>query len=278
MEGVWFQELQTKNLSIGCSVKEVLLKQQTDFQKLQVLDTDIWGRMLVLDGAIQTTIEDEFVYHEMITHVALNTHPNPKRTLIIGGGDGGAIREMIKHDTVEKATLVEIDKAVIEAAKKYLPEISVAIAGNNPRVEVLVEDGIKHIKEKENYYDIVIVDSTDPVGPAVGLFAKDFYAAIHRALKDDGIFVAQTESPFYNKDLIRRVFKDISSLFPITKLFTANVPTYPGGLWSFTMGSKVYDPEKLDMSKLRKLDTKYYTPEVHKASFVLPKFVGDLLK
>ena len=277
MKGIWFTELQNKNLAIGCSVKEVLHKEKTEFQELEVLDTDVWGRMLVLDNAIQTTIEDEFVYHEMITHVPLNTHPNPKRTLVIGGGDGGTIREMIKHPTVEKATLVEIDRSVIEAAKKYLPEISVALREDNPRVEVLVEDGIKHIQEKENYYDLIIVDSTDPVGPAEGLFAKEFYRSIHRALKEDGIFVAQTESPFYNKQLITRVFKDVSSLYPITKLYGAFIPTYPGGYWTFTMGSKVYDPEKIDLSKIRSFETQYYTPEIHKACFALPKFTKDLL-
>lgn len=276
MKGVWFTELQTDNLCISCAVKDVLHREKTQYQELEVLDTHIWGRMLVLDGAIQTTIEDEFVYHEMITHVALNTHPNPKRTLVIGGGDGGAIREIIKHDTVEKATLVEIDEGVVNAAKKYLPEISVALTGN-PRVEVLIEDGIKHVQEKENYYDVIIVDSTDPVGPAVGLFAKDFYASIYKALKEDGIFVAQTESIFYNKDLIARVYKDISSIFPITKLYLATVPTYPAG-WSFTMGSKVYDPEQIDLTKVRNIKTKYYTPEVHKACFALPQFVKDFLK
>lgn len=276
-KGVWFTEMQNQNLAISCSVKEVLHTEVTEYQYLEVLNTAVWGRMLVLDGAIQTTIKDEFVYHEMITHVALNSHPNPQRAVIIGGGDGGAIREMLKHPTIEKATLVEIDQAVIENAKKYLPEIAVALTAH-PRVEVLVEDGIKHIQAKENYYDVIIVDSTDPVGPAVGLFAKDFYASVHRALKEDGIFVAQTESPFYNKDLIARVFKDISSIFPITKLYMAHVPTYPGGCWTFTMGSKKYDPEQVDTSRLKKFETRYYTPELHKACFVLPKFVRELIK
>lgn len=276
MRGVWFTELQWDNLCISCAVKEVLHREKTPYQELQVLDTYTWGRMLVLDGAIQTTIEDEFVYHEMITHVPLNTHPNPKRVLVIGGGDGGTIREIVKHDTVEKATLVEIDEAVINAAKKYLPEISVALTGN-PKVEVLIEDGIKHVEEKENYYDVIIVDSTDPVGPAVGLFSKEFYASIHKALKDDGIFVAQTESIFYDKKLISRVYKDVSSLFPITKIYLASVPTYPAG-WCFTLGSKVHDPEIIDPAKIRSFETKYYTPQVHKASFALPRFVTDYLK
>ncbi|MEW6661521.1 MAG: polyamine aminopropyltransferase [Bacillota bacterium] len=275
MQGVWFSEAQSANLGFSCRVKSVLHKEKTGFQDLLVLDTESFGRMLVLDGAIQTTIIDEFVYHEMISMVAVNSHPNPSRVLVIGGGDGGAIREIIKHPKVKKATLVEIDERVVECAKKYLPEISVAL--DNEKVEVLIEDGIKHIDERSDYYDVVIVDSTDPVGPAVGLFNKDFYGSIFKALKEDGIFVAQTESPWFNKDLIRRVYADIKDIFPIAKLYTANVPTYPSGMWSFTIGSKVYDPEKVDLDKLPDTRTKYYSPEVHLAAFKLPPFVKALL-
>ena len=200
------------------------------------MDTYEFGRMLLLDGIIMTTIKDEFVYHEMISLPALNTHPNPKNVLVIGGGDGGAIREIVKHPKVEKAILCEIDGQVIEVSKKYLPEISCAL--NDPKVEVVVEDGIKYIQENKNKFDVILVDSTDPIGPAVGLFAKDFYQGIYDALKEDGVFAAQTESPWVNENLVKRVFQDIKSIFPITRLYLANVPTYPTGMWSFTMGSK----------------------------------------
>ncbi|KJS16400.1 MAG: spermidine synthase [Peptococcaceae bacterium BRH_c4b] len=273
---LWVTEMQTKDLTIGCRVAKTLHYEETPYQKLAVVDTHQFGRMLLLDSIIQTTIADEFVYHEMITHVGLNTLPNPRRVLVIGGGDGGSIREIIKHKSVEKATLVEIDGKVVEAAKKYLPEISCAL--DDPRVEVLVADGIRHVKEHKNTYDMIVVDSTDPIGPAEGLFGAAFYKDVHDALTGDGIFVAQTESPFFNRDLIPRIYKDVSGIFPVTRLFLGNVPTYPGGLWSFTMGSKKHDPLKVDISKLPDLNTRYYSPEIHRTCFVLPPFVQELLK
>lgn len=273
---LWVTEMQTKDLTIGCRVAKTLHYEETPYQKLAVVDTHQFGRMLLLDSVIQTTIADEFVYHEMITHVGLNTLPNPRRVLVIGGGDGGSIREIIKHKSVEKATLVEIDGKVVEAAKKYLPEISCAL--DDPRVEVLVADGIRHVKEHKNTYDMIVVDSTDPIGPAEGLFGAAFYKDVHDALTGDGIFVAQTESPFFNKELIPRIYKDVSGIFPLTRLFLGNVPTYPGGLWSFTMGSKKHDPLKVDISKLPDLNTRYYSPEIHRTCFVLPPFVQELLK
>jgi spermidine synthase len=243
---------------------------------LAVLDTKQFGRVLVLDNVIQTTVKDEFFYHEMITHVALNTHAAPKKVLVIGGGDGGAVREIIKHQSVEKAVHCEIDGAVIEASRKYLPEISCAL--DNPRVEIIVDDGIKHVKENKDTYDVIMVDSTDPVGPAVGLFSASFYRDIFESLKDDGIFVAQTESPFFNRDLIPKLYKDISGIFPLTRLYLAVVPTYPGSLWSFTIGSKKYDPLKVDISKIPQMDTRYYSPAIHQTCFVLPPFVKELLE
>ncbi len=275
MKGIWFTELQTKGLTIGCEVKKVLHREKTPFQEIEVFDTDIWGRVLVLDNAIQTTTKDEFVYHEMITHVALNTHPNPQKVLVIGGGDGGAIREIIKHETVEKATHVEIDKGVIEAAKKYLPEIAVALLEANPKVEVLIEDGIKHIKEKENYYDVIIVDSTDPVGPAIELFSKSFYANVYKVLKDDGMLVVQSDSPYYHPDVVKMAFNGIKEIFPLTRLYLANIPTYPSGLWSFTVGSKKYDPQEPCHSHQE--GCRYYSLELHKAAFQLPVLVEQLI-
>ncbi len=273
---LWFTELQTPGMKISCKTTKVLYNEKSEFQDIGIIETEQFGRMLVLDDIIQTNIEDEFVYHEMITHVPLFTHKNPKKALVIGGGDGGAIREILKHPSIEKAVLVEIDGKVVEASKKYLPEISCGLS--NERAEVIIDDGIKYIKEHKNEFDVISVDSTDPIGPAVGLFAADFYKAIYEALKDDGIFVAQTESPFFNKDLIKRVNKDIRSIFPITRMYTGYIPTYPGGLWSFTMGSKKYDPLEVDETQIPELDTKYFTPQLYKATFVLPKFAQDLIK
>lgn len=275
MEGLWFSELQTPSIGISCLTKATLHSEKTEYQDLMVIDTVAFGRMLLLDGIIQTTVNDEFVYHEMITHVALNTLKNPKRALVIGGGDGGSIREIVKHPSIEKATLVEIDRRVVEVSKEFLPEISVGL--QDPRVEIIFDDGIKHVQENKNTYDLIVVDSTDPIGPAVGLFAKEFYASVYEALTEDGIFVAQTESPFFESELIRRVFKDVKDIFPVAKLLLANIPTYPGGLWTFTMGSKKYDPEQADLSNIPSLNTKYYSPEVHKAAFVLPPFVQEII-
>ncbi len=273
---LWYTEYQTPGVGITCKTTKTYHTEKTEYQEMALIETEQFGRMLVLDGTVQTTIEDEFVYHEMITHVPLSTHKNPKKALVIGGGDGGTIREIIKHPTIEKAVLCEIDGRVVEISKKYLPEISCAL--DDKRVEVRIADGIKYVNEHKNEFDIIIVDSTDPVGPAVGLFAVDFYKAIHESLKEDGIFVAQTESPFFHKDLIRNVFKDVKSLFPITRLYTCAIPTYPSGYWSFTIGSKQYDPLETDVDKIPSLDTKYYCPQIHKAVFALPKFAADLVK
>ncbi len=273
---LWVTEYQSENLTIGCRVKKTLYREKTQFQDIMIAETMQFGRMLLLDGIIQTTIADEFVYHEMITHVGLNTLDKPRRVLVIGGGDGGSVREILKHKTVEKVTLVEIDGKVIESAKEFLPEISCGL--DDPRAEVIVDDGIKHVKENPNTYDMIIVDSTDPIGPAVGLFGADFYSDVYKALTENGLFVAQTESPFYNRNLIPRIIGDVRSIFPATRLFLASIPTYPGGLWSFTMGSKKYDPLKVDINSIQKMETRYYNPEIHRASFILPEFVKELVK
>jgi len=273
---LWYTEKQTENIGITCKTVQTLHVETTEFQHLAVIDTVQFGRMLVLDGMVQTTIKDEFVYHELISHVPLNTHPNPKNVLVIGGGDGGAIREIIKHPAVERATLVEIDRRVVEVSKEYLPEISCGL--DDPKVTVIYDDGIKHIRDNPNTYDVIMVDSTEPVGPAVELFSGNFYNSIFKALKEDGLFVAQTESPFFNGDLITSCYREISNIFPLTKVYLASIPTYPSGLWTFTMGSKKYDPEGIDLSRELGYETKYYTPRLHKGAFMLPKFVEALIK
>ncbi|RBP45585.1 polyamine aminopropyltransferase [Garciella nitratireducens] len=273
---MWFTEKQTENVGITCKTEKTLYMETTQYQEIALIQTLQFGRMLVLDGTVQTTENDEFIYHEMITHVPLFTHPFPKNILVVGGGDGGAVREIVKHPSVQKATLVEIDGKVIEVSKNFLPTISCAL--ENPKVEVLVEDGIQYVKKHKNKFDVILIDSTDPIGAAVGLFSKEFYKAIYESLKEDGLFVAQTESPFFNKELISKVYQDIKIIFPITKLYLCAIPTYPSGFWSFTMGSKKYDPLKIDENKMINIDTKYYTREIHKSAFSLPKFVKDLLK
>ncbi|MCM3788791.1 polyamine aminopropyltransferase [Domibacillus sp. 8LH] len=274
MSELWYTEKQTGSYGITMKVKRTLHTEQTDFQYLEMVETEEWGNMLFLDGMVMTSQRDEFVYHEMVAHVPLFTHPNPKNVLVVGGGDGGVIREVLKHPSVEKATLAEIDGKVIEYSKVYLPDIAGDL--DDPRVEVKVGDGFMHIAESENEYDVIMVDSTEPVGPAVNLFTKGFYAGISKALKEDGIFVAQCDNPWFKAELIRQVQADVKEIFPITRLYTANIPTYPSGLWCFTIGSKKHDPLQVEEGRFHDIETKYYTKELHKAAFALPKFVQDL--
>jgi spermidine synthase len=273
---LWFTEKQTESFGITAKINQTYVHEKTDFQDLAMIETEEFGNMLVLDGMVMTTVKDEFVYHEMVAHPVLFTHPNPEHVLVVGGGDGGVIREVMKHPKVKKAVLVDIDGKVIEYSKKYLPEIAGEL--DNPRVEVLVGDGYMHIHDHKATYDVIMVDSTEPVGPAAELFTRGFYQGIYEALKDGGIFVAQTDNPWFKADLIRTVNRDVKEIFPIVRVFCANIPTYPSGLWTFTMGSKKHDPLQVDVSKLPELNTKYYSPRLHMAAFALPKFVEDLVK
>ncbi|SDO62061.1 polyamine aminopropyltransferase [Alkalicoccus daliensis] len=273
---IWFTEKQTDNFGITAKIKQTYVSEKTEFQQLDMVETEEFGNMLLLDGMVMTTEKDEFVYHEMVAHVPLHTHPDPQNVLVVGGGDGGVIREILKHPEVRKATLVEIDGKVIEYSKQYLPTIAGSL--DDPRVEVKVADGFMHIAESEDEYDVIMVDSTEPVGPAVNLFTRGFYEGISKALKEDGIFVAQTDNPWFQQELIKNAYKDISETFPITRVYTANIPTYPSGLWTFTIGSKVYDPLQIDDDRFHLLDTNYYTKDIHHAAFALPKFLQDILK
>jgi spermidine synthase len=271
---LWYTEKQTEHFGITAKIKRTFVNEKTDFQDLAMIETEEFGNMLVLDGMVMTTIKDEFVYHEMVAHPALSTHPNPRHVLVVGGGDGGVIREVLKHKSVEKAVLVEIDGKVIEYSKQYLPEIAGKL--EDPRVEVIVNDGFMHIHQHKNAYDVIMVDSTEPVGPAAPLFERGFYQGIYEALKEDGIFVAQTDNPWFKADLIQKVNRDVREIFPITRVYAANIPTYPSGMWTFTMGSKKYDPLEVAEESIADLETKYYSPRLHKAAFVLPRFVEQL--
>lgn len=275
---LWFTESQTKNIGLQIRVKETLFMGKSEFQDVAVVDSHQFGRMLILDGVFQTSIAEEFIYHEMIAHVPLFTHPNPKNVLVIGGGDGGTIREVVRHDAVEKAEIVEIDGMVVEVSKQFLPEISAALINRHPKIELKIGDGIQHMKDAKNKYDVIIVDCSDPIGPGEGLFTPEFYSNVYKALKEDGLFVQQTESPFYHQELITYVNKEISALFPICKMYLANIPLYPSGLHCFTMGSKKYDPMQVDVDKIQEMTTRYHNKDLQKSCFVLPNFVRDLVK
>lgn len=268
----WFKEAQTKDLALGVRVTDILHVQQTPFQKLAVVETVEYGRMLILDGAIQCTERDEFLYHEMIAHVPLFVHPNPQRVCVIGGGDGGTVRELLKHPSVEEIKHVEIDGAVIEAAKKYLPTLSCGL--DDPRVEILITDGIKYLENTKDYFDVIIIDSTDPVGPAVGLFSAEFYGFAFKALRDDGVICAQTESPFANTKLLLKSWNNMRVHFPHVGITIGYMPTYPTGFWSYTIGSKKVE---LKANRQVNLSGKYFTESVMDKAFDLPPFIRDML-
>lgn len=270
---LWVTEYQTPALGFSCKSSETLRVEKTPFQDLAVVVTEQFGKMMLLDGMVMTTDVDEFVYHEMITMVALNSHPDPRKVLIIGGGDGGALREVVRHPKVEKGVLVEIDARVIQSSRDFFPEL--ACSFSDPKAELIVDDGIKYIKEHKNEFDVILVDSTEPVGPAVVLFSPEFYQSCFEALKEDGMLVAQSESPFFNGEVIQMVYGGINQIFPMTDLYLANIPTYPSGLWSFTVGSKKYDPQTIRSVSNQPL--KYYNEGVHKAAFNLPNFVKDII-
>jgi spermidine synthase len=276
--GLWFTELQLteegrESLSLGLRIKNVLHRERSDYQELVVLDSDHYGRVLTLDGVIQTTEKDEFVYHEMIAHIPMFTHPKPKKVLVIGGGDGGTVREVLKHKSVEKVVLCEIDRRVCEVSQEFLPSIGGWL--QDPRVELVFADGIRYVMESENEFDVIIVDAPDPEGPAVGLFEGGFYQSVYRALKSDGVFSAQSESPFHNQRLLGKIFRSVKQYFPITRCYLAFIPTYQSGMWSFMLGAKTHDP----LGEIRtdeRVKTRYYTETLHKSCFELPRFVQDI--
>lgn len=271
---IWFTEADRNNLKIDYRIKEIIYSETSPFQHIMILDSYDFGRVLVLDDAVQTTSLDGFIYNEMITHVPLNIHPNPKNVLIIGGGDCGAAREVAKYPCVERIDMVEIDEMVVKACKNHLKEVSGDLS--DPRVNFIFEDGTSYVKQKRDYlYDVIIVDSSDPVGPAVKLFELEFYQNLYDNLKEDGLMVCQSESPVFYSEMMATINRRLKSIFPVVKVYLATVPTYPGGLWSFTIGSKKYgepNPEAFDK------ETRYVNKEIIKSCFALPNFVKEQLE
>lgn len=274
---LWFSEEQATNIRFSFKVKEQIYSKQSDFQKIDIFDTDVLGRVFTLDGVIMTTEKDEFIYHEMISHVPLNVNPNIEKVLIIGGGDGGTVRELTKHKNIKKIDMVEIDEEVVIAAKKYLPFTSEKL--DDPRVKLYFQDGIQFVKESKEIYDLIIVDSTDPIGPGEGLFSTEFYNDCYSILSDDGILVNQSESPYYLKDareLVRATSK-LKNIFPIAKVYQYHLPTYGSGHWLFGFASKKYDPIR-DFKNIKyDFTTKYYNLDIHLAAFALPTYVQKMI-
>ena len=277
-EDIWFEEKYKDILGNRYRVEKVLFKGQSKYQKIEVFETRGHGRMLVNDGFIMTSDKDEFIYHDMIAHIPLFIHPNPKTVLIIGGGDGGTAREVLRHRGVEKATMVEIDEMVVNVAREFLPITSSSL--NDTRLNLIIGDGVKYLKECSEKFDLILVDSTDPIGPATPLFGKKFYKDVFRCLDHDGIVISQGESPFYNTEMQQSLLKIISECFPVSMIYNFTNLTYPGGLWSFTFASKGLHPikdfknKKLEASNLK---FQYYNKEIHTASFMLPAFMKNNL-
>ena len=215
---LWYTEKHSDNVGITIKAAKTLFSGKSKFQQLDIIETLEFGRMMLLDGLVMVTERDEFIYHDMIVHPALFTHPNPKKVLVIGGGDGGTIREIMKHPQVELAVLCEIDGLVIEKSIEFLPSMASEIDGNNPRVKLHVDDGIAYIRDHQNEFDIILVDSTDPIGPAVGLFEENFYQLVFSALKSDGIMIAQSESPFYHAEIQKSMYQNLRVVFPLVKM------------------------------------------------------------
>ncbi|MEO7063899.1 MAG: polyamine aminopropyltransferase [Dokdonella sp.] len=274
----WFTEHHARSgSSFGLRIKEKLHAEQTPYQSIEIYDTTDWGKLMIIDGCTMVSTRDNFLYHEMMAHPALFTHARAKRVVIIGGGDCGTLREVLKHEEVEHAVQVEIDERVTRLAEQYFPEL--CASNNDPRAELLFIDGIKYMAEAEHEsIDLIIVDSTDPVGPAEGLFGADFYVTCFKALKPSGILVQQSESPLVHLDLIKAMRSAMRvSGFHSVKTLTFPQPLYPTGWWSCTMARKGADLSGFRErgAATKQFETRYYNVDIHKAALALPEFMRE---
>jgi spermidine synthase len=278
----WFSEKSVlwQGRALSLEYKSILYSAKSKYQMGDVYDTVACGKMLVLDGVIQLTESDEFTYQEMMTHVPLMTHENPENILIIGGGDGGIAREAFRHKSVKNVELVDIDEDVIFVSKQFFPTVSVELS--NPKLEIIIDDGAKYLESKNSEYDVIITDSSDPVGPAETLFRKDFYEKIKNALKPNGIAISQAESYFLHQEIISSLVKNAKTLFPSVGYGFVQVPTYPSGMIGFLVCSNserdVARPASNKLSLPMLDDLKYYTIDIHNACFQLPNFARKFIE
>lgn len=277
---LWFTENHTPNVRFSIKVEEQLYSKKSKFQRIDIFNSKEFGRFFTLDGYMMVTDKDEFIYHDMIVHVAMATNLDIKKVLVIGAGDGGTIRELTRYPSIEWIDMVEIDEEVVIACKEYLPQLSCKL--DDERVHMYFEDGLRFVRTREDEYDLIIVDSTDPFGPGEGLFTKEFYGNCYKALKKDGILVNQHESPYYTNDAraMKRAHQRIEAFFPICRVFQAHIPTYPSGHWLFGFASKTLDPLEANLTKWESLGlhTKYYNTLLHRGCFALPTYVNELLE
>lgn len=279
-----YNEFYHEQTGLTVGLKKLLFSEQTNYQLVEVYETDTWGNLMTIDGMVMLSEKDEFVYHEMLSHPAMFAHPKPEKVLIIGGGDGGTAREVMKHPSVKHVDMVEIDEAVVRASKQFLPEVG---AWNDDRLNVLFEDGIAFVKNAKAEYDVVIIDGSDPVGPAEGLFEKDFFQFCFDALKEGGVLTAQTESPWVKEyhPSIKKVFDALNEVFTNSAMYLGFIPLYPAGMWSFAFASKginVQSEEVLERVEkgLKNFgdSLKYYNTSVHQGAFALPNFVAEIIR
>ena len=269
------------NVKLAIRVDYQVFSAQSEIQRIDVLESKEFGKILVVDGDLMLTEKDEFIYHEMISHVPMAVHPQVEKILVIGGGDGGVVRELAKYDTVEQIDVVEADPLLVEVCRKYFPQMACSL--NDPRVHIYHEDGLRFIRSKSDAYDLIIIDSPNPFGAGEGLFTKEFYGNCFNALHEDGIMINQHESPFYKEEAFQcqRMHKRIIESFPISRIYQAHIPSYPSGHWLFGFASKRYHPIH-DMDgiqwKLRGIQTKYYLPRLHEGVFALPAYVEELVQ
>ncbi len=277
---LWYSEFHTENVKLSIKIDRQLYSSHSDFQRIDVFESQEFGRFLTLDGYMMLTEKDEFIYHEMITHIPMAVHPNVKNVLVIGAGDGGVMRELSKYDSIERIDLVEIDEEVVNVCREFLPKT--ACGFDDKRLNLYFQDGLRFVRKYEDMYDLIIVDSTDPFGPGEGLFTKEFYGNCFKALKADGIMVNQHESPFYSADAhaMKRAHKRIVRSFPISRVYQAHIPTYPSGHWLFGFSSKKYHPVRdMDAQRWNSLgiQTDYYNTNLHRGAFYLPNYVQRML-
>lgn len=278
---LWFTEKHTENVKLSIQVDRQLYSSQSEFQRIDIFSSKEFGRFLTLDGYMMLTQKDEFIYHEMMVHVPMAVHPKVRKALVIGGGDGGTARELIRYPAIEQIDVVEIDEEVVSACRQYLPQT--ACGFDDERIHLFYEDGLKYVRRYEDTYDLILVDSTDPFGPGEGLFTKEFYGNCYKALKAEGIMVNQHESPFYPNDAVamQRAHKRIVESFPISRVYQAHIPTYPSGHWLFGFASKRYHPltdQDAARWKALGLRTRYYNEQLHRGAFALPNYVEEMLE
>lgn len=278
---LWYTENHTDNVKFSIKVDKHLRSAESEYQRIDIFESKEFGRILTLDGYLMVTEKDEYIYHEMITHIPMAVNPDITNVLVIGAGDGGTVRELTRYNHIKNIDMVEIDEMVVEICREYLPQTACRLT--DPRVHIFYQDGLRFVRNKENEYDLIIVDSTDPFGVGEGLFTKEFYGNCFKALKDDGILVNQHESTFYTSyaNSMKRAHSRIKSTFPIALVYQAHIPTYPSGHWLFGFASKKYDPRtdlKADWWNSLGIKTKYYNTILHTGCFAIPNNVRDLLR